>query len=89
MPTTRAQWPHTVNDITKALDGVWGVVGAFAVSGNMMRLERSLKAPLSYKFVEYNGSDESSPLRELTYTAEEKDKAVSEFARLLGFSDED
>ncbi len=84
MPVIRAQWPHTVDDIVKALDGVWGVVAAISVSGNMLRLERSLKAPLVYKFIEYKGTDESSKLRELDFTAEEKEKAVSEFASLLG-----
>jgi hypothetical protein len=85
MVAIRPQWPHTVDDITKALDGVWGVVGAIAVSGNLLRLERSLKAPLTYKFVEYKGSDETSILREMNYSAEEKDAAVGEFAQLLGF----
>ena len=89
MPTQRAQWPHTVNDIIKALDGVWGVVGAIALSGNMLRLERSLKEPLTYKFVEYSGTDESKPLRELSYTGDQKEQAVSEFSRLLGFTDSD
>ena len=87
MPVIRAQWPHTVDDIIKALDGVWGVVGAIAISGNLMRLERSLKAPLSYKFIEYKGTDENCPLRELSFNAEEKDKAVSEMAKLLGFEE--
>jgi len=85
MVAIRPQWPHTIDDIVKALDGVWGVVGAIAVSGNLLRLERSLKAPLTYKFVEYKGSDETSILRELNYAAEEKDAAVGEFAQLLGF----
>lgn len=88
MPVVRPQWPHTVDDIIKALDGVWGVVGAIASSGNMLRLERSLKAPLTYKFVEYKGSDEQSPLRELSFSAEEKDAAVAEFAKLLGFNEQ-
>ena len=81
----RPQWPHTVDDIIKALDGVWGVVGAIAVSGNMLRLERSMKPPLTYKFIEYKGTDEGSPLRELNYSTEQKDEAVGEFAKLLGF----
>jgi len=85
MPVIRPQWPHTVDDIVKALDGVWGVVGAIAVSGNLLRLERSLKEPLSYKFIEYKGTDESSPIRELHFSAEEKEAAVEEFAGLLGF----
>jgi hypothetical protein len=51
----------------------------------LLRLERSLKAPLTYKFVEYKGSDETSILREMNYSAEEKDAAVGEFAQLLGF----
>jgi hypothetical protein len=87
MAVIRAQWPHTVDDIVKALDGVWGVVGAIATSGNMLRLERSFKAPTVYKFVEYKGSDETNVLRELSFAAEEKDAAVGEFAKLLGFEE--
>lgn len=81
----RPQWPHTVDDIIKALDGVWGVVGAIATSGNMIRLERSMKAPLTYKFIEYKGNDDGNPLREINYNAEQKNEAVGEFAKLLGF----
>lgn len=89
MPATRPQWPHTVEDIVKALDGVWGVVGAIASSGNLLRLERSLKAPLVYRFVEYKGTDESCPLRDLTFGADQKADAVKEFAMLLGFRELD
>ncbi len=88
MAVIRAQWPHTIDDIVKALDGVWGVVGAIAVSGNLMRLERSLKAPLTYKFIEYKGTDENSPIRELSFSAEEKNAAVSEMSNLLGFGED-
>lgn len=88
MTAVRPQWPHTVDDIIKALDGVWGVVGAISVKGNMIRLERSMKAPLSYKFIEYKGPDDSSPLRTVDYSAEQKSEAVSEFATLLGFKNE-
>lgn len=87
MAIIRAQWPHTIDDIVKALDGVWGVVGAIAVSGNMLRLERSLKEPTVYKFVEYKGTDESKPLRELSFTAAEKEAAINEFGNLLGFNE--
>ncbi|MBX9690357.1 MAG: hypothetical protein K2X27_26825 [Candidatus Obscuribacterales bacterium] len=88
MTLIRSQWPHTVDDIVKALDGVWGVVGAISESGNLLRLERSLKAPTSYKFVEYKGTDESITLKELTFTAEEKEAAVKEMAGRLGFKSE-
>ena len=87
MPVIRPQWPHTVDDIVKALDGVWGVVGAIAISGNLLRLERSLKEPLSYKFIEYKGTDESSPIRELQFSADERSAAIEEFASLLGFKE--
>jgi hypothetical protein len=87
MPVIRAQWPHTIDDIIKALDGVWGIVGAIADSGNKLVLERSFKEPTVYKFVEYRGTDESKPLRELSFTAAEKDAAVNEFASLLGFKE--
>lgn len=85
MVIIRPQWPHTVDDIVKALDGVWGVVGAIAPSGNLLRLERSLKEPTVYRFVEYKGTDELTPLRELTYNQEERLAAITEFANLLGF----
>ena len=60
MPTTRPQWPHTVEDIVKALDGVWGVVGALDVNGNLLRLERSISAPVSYTLTEYEGNCETA-----------------------------
>lgn len=84
MPVLRPQWPHTVDDIVKALDGVWGVVAAIAVSGNLLRLERSLKAPLTYRLVEYKGTDENNPLRQLNFSEAEKEAAISEFANQLG-----
>ena len=80
----RPQWPHTVDDIVKALDGVWGVVVAMNTSGNLLRLEKSLKPPFTYSFVECRGTDQSSPLRQESFSALEKDAAVVEFARLLG-----
>lgn len=82
----RPQWPHTINDIVKALDGIWGVVGATGTSGNLLRLERSLKEPVTYVLTEYHGQDETRTIRENRYEADQKDAAVREFAGLLGFS---
>lgn len=87
MVTERPEWPHTIDDIFKSLDGVWGLVGATAVNGNLVRLERSLQPPVEYTFIEYEGSNESRVLRRQTYQSEEKEKAVNAFARLLGFTD--
>ncbi|MBK7838912.1 MAG: hypothetical protein IPJ49_14785 [Candidatus Obscuribacter sp.] len=58
MQITRAQWPHTVDDIVKALDGVWGLCGAHGTNGNLYRLERSLHEPVIYTLTEYRGEDE-------------------------------
>ncbi len=85
MVIMRPQWPHTVDDIVKALDGIWGVVGATGTSGNLLRLERSLKEPVTYVLTEYHGQDETRAIRESKYEAEQKDSAVSEFASLIGF----
>ena len=87
MPTERAQWPHTVADIIKSLDGIWGLVGATATSGNLLRLERSLNEPTTYTITEYEGDNEASVINKSTYQAGEKAQAVTEFARQLGFSD--
>jgi len=87
MVLTRPQWPHTVDDILKSLDGIWGLVGATASNGNLVRLERSLHEPLTYTMTEYNGEDESSVLNTSTYTGLQKELAVGEFARLIGFGD--
>jgi hypothetical protein len=87
MVLTRPQWPHTLEDIVKALDGVWGIVGATSTTGNLLRLERSLNDPLSYTLVEYEGQDEQKVLKTTNYTDKEKFQAVGEFARLLGFGD--
>jgi hypothetical protein len=87
MSATRSQWPHTVDDIEKALDGVWGVVSAIALSGNLLRLERSLSAPVTYKFFEFRGTDEKCPIRQLSFPAAERDAAIGEFARLIGLAE--
>lgn len=81
----RAQWPHTINDITKSLDGVWGVVGATGSNGNLYRLERSLEPPTTYKITEYKGEDESDIVAENQFAAEQRDDAVKQFARAIGF----
>lgn len=85
MPVVRSQWPHTVDDIVKALDGVWGVVGAIGNNGNLLRLERSFSTPPVYKFVEYDGNNEERSLKEQTFSEAEKAQAVNQFAKLLGF----
>lgn len=85
MVIMRPQWPHTVNDIVKALDGVWGVVGATGTTGNLLRLERSLKEPFVYVLTEYQGQDESKVVRENQYETEQRDAAVKDFALMLGF----
>ena len=83
---TRPQWPHTVEDITKSLDGIWGVVGAKSVSGNLLRLERSLKEPLTYTLTEYDGLNEDKVISKEVYPAEQKILVVDIFASKLGFS---
>ncbi len=85
MVVTRAQWPHTVEDITASLDGIWGLVGALGTSGNLLRLERSLHQPLVYTLIEFDGKDESKVLNKQTFTADERDQAVNKFAQALGF----
>jgi hypothetical protein len=82
----RPEWPHTVSDIVKALDGIWGIVGAISTEGNLLRLERSLQEPTTYTLTEYKERDESAIVKTQVYTAEQKAFAVGEFARLLGFS---
>lgn len=84
----RAQWPHTPADIVKALDGVWGVVGAVGENGNLFRLERSLKAPTTYTFIEYQGQDETQILSKETFAQEHRIELLKRFARELGFNPE-
>ena len=83
---TRPQWPHTIDDILKSLDGIWGLVGATAENGNLMRLERSLEQPTTYTLTEYDGEDQKKVLSEKTFPADQKGFAVGEFASRLGFS---
>jgi len=85
MIVTRAQWPHTMEDIYKALDGVWGLIGATGVNGNLYRLERSLHEPLLYTLTEYRLSDESDIVRREEYPEDEKQAAISNFAKAIGF----
>jgi hypothetical protein len=83
--TVRAQWPHTLEDIEKSLDGVWGLVGATGANGNLYRLERSLYEPAQFSVTEYNGNDESDVKEKQTYPADQRQEAVKQFARALGF----
>ena len=87
MVVMRSQWPHTVDDIVKAVDGVWGLVGAIDTRGNLMRLERSLHEPLTYKITEYDGVSEEKVVGEATYGADQKEEAIKRFACALGFDD--
>ena len=85
MIKTRAQWPHSIEDITNSLDGIWGLVGAQGTNGNLVRLERSLHQPLTYTLSEFEGHDETKVVRKKTYTVNEKMAAITEFAQALGF----
>lgn len=84
---TRAQWPHTIDDIRKALDGVWGVVGATNKDGNLFRLERTLKEPTSYTLIEYEGHDEKKIVSKQNFEGKDKESAIDSFARAIGFED--
>lgn len=83
--TTRAQWPHTVEDIVNSLDGIWGLVGATNTNGNLLRLERSLHEPLIYTITEYRGNDESDVVSRESYEPARRDDAVNAFAQAIGF----
>jgi hypothetical protein len=85
--TNRPQWPHTIEDIVKSLDGIWGVVGAGAMDGNLIRLERSMGEPTHYTLTVYEGQDETKITSRQTYSQQEKAAAISLFASKLGFSD--
>lgn len=85
MLVSRPQWPHTVSDIINSLDGVWGLVGATGVNGNLYRLERSLKEPLTYTLTEYQGENESQVIGKVTFSAEQKDEAIKQISQALGF----
>ena len=86
MLTTRAQWPHTMENVYKSLDGIWGLVGATGTNGNLYRLERSLKEPVTYTVTEYNGNDESDIIARQNYNQDNRDDAVKSFARAIGFA---
>ncbi len=81
----RAQWPHSIEDIRKSLDGIWGLVGTTGVNGNLYRLERSLAEPVIYYVTEYNGADEADIKENNSFPLEEKEQAISFFARAIGF----
>ncbi len=85
MQAIRPQWPHTIDDIRSSLDGIWGLVGATGVNGNLYRLERSLHEPLTYTITEYEGSEESKVLNKKTFSAADKEQAISAFAAAIGF----
>ena len=82
---SRPEWPHTVDDIRKSLDGVWGLVGAIGTNGNLFRLERSLYQPFNFKLTEYEGTQEEQILTTKMYDENCKEQAVQDFAAKLGF----
>jgi hypothetical protein len=86
MMLVRAQWPHTIEDITKALDGVWGVVGATSENGTLFRLERTLKEPTTYTLIEYVGADENAIASTDTFAQDKREEAVKRFAKAIGFA---
>ncbi|MBK7842022.1 MAG: hypothetical protein IPJ49_30990 [Candidatus Obscuribacter sp.] len=86
MQITQGPMAHTVDDIVKALDGVWGLCGAHGTNGNLYRLERSLHEPVIYTLTEYRGEDESDVVKREEYTVENRQQAVSAFATALGFA---
>ncbi len=83
--STRAQWPHTIEDIVNSLEGVWGIVGATTGNGNVIRLEKSLHEPLTYTLTEYQGSEEGEIVRKMVYEPVRRDDAITEFAKAIGF----
>ncbi len=85
MIVKRAQWPHTMEDIVKALDGVWGLIGADGVNGNLYRLEKSLHEPIVYTLTEYRGADESDIVRREEYVGDDRISAINVFAAAIGF----
>ncbi len=86
MLETRAEWPHTREDIVRSLDSVWGLVAATNTQGNLMRLERSHQEPCQYTLTEYKGQDTTSTTSKLTFAHHRKALAVDTFACALGFS---
>jgi len=82
---SRPKWPHTVDDIVNSLEGIWGLVGATGANGNLFRLERSLHQPLVYTLTEFKGNEENEVLSKRVYEAGQRDEAIKDFARELGF----
>ncbi|MBX9693606.1 MAG: hypothetical protein K2Z81_14555, partial [Cyanobacteria bacterium] len=81
MITIRAEWPHTIDDIVKSLEGVWGVVGAKGINGNLYRIERSLKEPITYTVIQYEGESEVDIVTRSEFQREQRDEAVNMFAK--------
>jgi hypothetical protein len=84
--TVRPHWPHTVEDILNSLDGIWGLVGAEGINGNLFRLERSLHEPVVYTLIEHKGKEEGEIVNKRIYQLPEKMAAVNDFAQALGFT---
>jgi hypothetical protein len=75
-----------VDDIVNSLEGIWGLVGATGTNGNLFRLERSLHQPLVYTLTEFKGNEDSEVLQKRVYEANQRDQAIQDFARQLGFN---
>jgi hypothetical protein len=85
MIVSRAQWPHTIDDISKAVDGVWGIIGAHGVNGNLYRLERSFHEPFIYTLTEYRLEDETDIVSREEYGSVDRQTVINKFAAALGF----
>ncbi len=82
----RATWPHTVKDIYNALDHIWGVVGAYDQDNNLLRLEKSIQSPITYKVIRFSGCNEKQILSTNTYPEAEIEAAIKDFAQGIGFT---
>ncbi len=81
----RAEWPHTIDDILKSLEGVWGVVGAKGINGNLYRIEKSLKEPFTYTVIQYEGESEVDIVSRQEFQSDQREAAVNMFAKAIGF----
>ncbi len=86
MMIERATWPHTISDIYKALDNIWGVVGAYDLHNNLMRLEKSISSPITYILTSFEGNNEKKITKTESYAESQKDQAVNDFAKAIGFT---
>ncbi len=81
----RPFFPHTLHDVTHAVDGPFGMVVADLADGSLWVLKRDRKAPDNYTLSHYTDTKRSKCLERRPITG--RREAVNAMAREIGLDE--